>query len=255
MTTIKTDTDTDTDSTIPMLPLFYKKIVPLDKEVHSELYLDEVEGYYHSQDTNSIYIAAIEFPHIAKEYPIVFAKSADDKIFPVALLGLQNEKNLYIDDKGHWQANYIPAYVRRYPFILATTGNEDNFTVCIDDSYPGFNTVKEGSPLFDEAGKENKILTQALDLLRDYQVQVRLTTLFCENLSKLDILEPMHANIEHPTGEKSSLSGFLGVNKEKFKALKPTTLVELLKSDHMDLIFAHFISLSNFNTLMQRMNP
>lgn len=237
------------------LPLFYKKVVPLNKEVHGELYIEGIEGYTHTKETNSIYIAAIEFLRVSREYPIVFAKGADDVVFPVALLGLEKNKNLFVDDKGAWTANYIPAYVRRYPFILATADdNKDNFAVCVDESFPGFNTAKEGKALFDEKGEQTDVLSQAVDFLQDYQSHVKLTTLFCENLSKLDILEPMQANIERSSGEKMSLGGFMGVNREKLKALKPAKLAELLKSDQMELIFAHLASLSNLNELMKRIS-
>jgi len=251
MATKKTSSN---ETTGPIFPLFYKKVVPLNKEVHGELYLEGIEGYQHTKETNSIYIAAIEFLQISKEYPIVFAKGADDKVFPVALLGLQKNSNLFVDEKGNWTANYIPAYVRRYPFILATPDDsEATFTVCIDESFAGFNTAKEGQPLFDENGEQLDIMKQAVDFLKDYQSHVHLTTLFCENLSKLDILETMEANIEHADGDKSSLGGFMGVNREKLKALKPTQITELLKTDQMELIFAHLASLSNLNGLMKRL--
>ncbi len=239
----------------PALPLFYKKVVPLNKEVHGELYIEGIEGYTHTKETNSIYIAAIEFLRVSREYPIVFAKGIDDVIFPVALLGLEKNKNLFVDEKGDWAAEYIPAYVRRYPFILATPDDsKDNFTVCIDESFPGFNTAEEGKALFDDKGEQSDILDQAVDFLKDYQTHVKLTSLFCENLSKLDILEPMQANIERSSGEKMSLGGFMGVNREKLKELKPAKLAELLKSDQMELIFAHLASLSNLNELMKRIS-
>ncbi len=246
---------TGNESTAPIYPLFYKKVVPLNKEVHSQLYIENIEGYQHTKETNSIYIAAVEFLQISKEYPIVFAKGADEKIFPVALLGLQKNKNLFVDDKGLWTANYIPAYVRRYPFILATPDEKEaTFTVCIDESYSGFNTAKEGKPLFDKNGEQLDLLKQAVDFLQDYQTHVQLTTLFCENLSKLNILEPMQANIERADGDKTSLGGFMGVNRDKLKALKPAQLTQLVKSDQMELICAHLASLTNINGLMKRLN-
>lgn len=245
---------TSTKKADPIFPLFYKKVVPLNKEIHGELYLEGVEGYAHTKETNSIYIAAIEFLQISKEYPIVFAQAGDNKVFPVALLGIQKNSNLFVDNKGNWTANYIPAYVRRYPFILATPDDsEATFTVCIDESFPGFNTAKEGQPLFDEKGEQLDIMKQAVDFLKDYQSHVQLTTLFCENLSKLDILEPMQANIERADGDKSSLGGFMGVNRDKLTALKPAQIAELLKTDQMELIFAHLASLSNLNGLLKRL--
>ena len=106
--------------------------------------------------------------------------------------------------------------------------------------------------LFNDKGEQSDILSQAVDFLKDYQTHVNLTALFCENLSKLDILEPMQANIERATGEKTTLGGFMGVNRDKLKALKPAKLAELLKSDQMELVFAHLASLSNIKTLMKR---
>jgi SapC protein len=250
-----TSKKTSNENATPIFPLFYKKVVPLNKEVHGELYIEGIEGYAHTKNTNSIYIAAIEFLQVSKEYPIVFAKGENEKIFPVALLGLQANSNLFVDDKGNWTASYIPAYVRRYPFILATPDEKEPiFTVCIDESYPGFNTAKEGSPLFDKKGEQLDILNQAVDFLKDYQTHVHLTTLFCENLSKLDILEPMQANIERADGDKTSLGGFMGVNRDKLKALKPAQLAELVKSDQMELIFAHLASLHNMHSLMKRLD-
>lgn len=242
-----------TENTAAIYPLFYKKVVPLNKDVHGELYLEGIEGYQHTKETNSVYIAAIEFLQVSKEYSIVFAKGGDNKVFPVVLLGLKENQNLFVDDKGNWTANYIPAYVRRYPFILATPDEKQaNFTVCIDESFPGFNTAKEGNPLFDEKGEQLDLLNQAVDFLKDYQTHVHLTTLFCENLSKLDILEPMQANMEFANGEKGALGGFLGVSREKLKALKPAQFAELMKTDQMELIFAHMASLQNLNSLMKR---
>ncbi len=248
--TTKTSSGTDT---APALPLFYKKVVPLNKEVHGDLYIEKVEGYSHTKETNSIYIAAIEFLQTSREYPIVFAKGQDEKIFPVALLGLEKDQNLFVNKEGKWLADYIPAYVRRYPFILAKVDEkQNNFTVCVDESFSGFNTAKEGVALFDDKGEQQQVLKQAVDFLKDYQTHVQLTTLFCENLSKLDILEPMQANIERATGEKTTMGGFMGVNRKKLKELKPVKLAELLKSDQMELIFAHLASLSNINSLMKR---
>ena len=235
------------------LPLFYKNVVPLNREQHGDLYIEHIDGYQHTKTTNSLYIAAIEFPNVAREYPIVFGKGPDEVVFPVALLGLRKNENLYVNEQGGWQATYIPAYVRRYPFILASAaGNGGNFTVCIDEGYPGFNTAKEGQPLFNKAGEQTKMLKQAVDFLKDYQKHVQLTTLFCDNLKKLDLLEPMQANVALKSGQKHTLGGFLGVNRERLKNLKPAKLAELLKSDQLELIFAHLNSLGNLSTLINR---
>lgn len=235
------------------LPLFYKKVRPLNKKVHGDYYIKNINGYKYTKETNSIYITVVEFIQSSCEYPIVFAKGKDEKIFPVVLIGLEKNKNLFVNDKGEWETNYIPAYVRRYPFILATTENSNNdFTICIDEEYLGFNTKKEGKALFDDNGNQQDYLKNAVDFLKEFQEQVTLTNLFCENLYKLDILETMQAKVELDTGDKYNLGGFMGVNRDKLKKIPTEKILELFNTDQMELIYAHLSSLHNINNLIKR---
>lgn len=216
--------------------------------------VEPIGNYKHTKDTNSVYVAAIEFPKASREYPIVFGKGADGAIFPVVLLGLKNNQNLYLGKKGEWLADYIPAYVRRYPFILAANAaNGNNFAVCIDESYPGFNKSKKGQRLFNDKGEETELLKQSVEFLKDYQNHIQLTNLFCNNLDKLELLEPMQANIEK-AGKKQVLGGFLCVNRNRLKSLDTTRLSELMKSDQLELIFAHLSSLSNMDRLIKNLD-
>ena len=235
-------------------PLFYKKVVPLNKEKHSKLYIEPMESYDFARETNSLYIAAVEFGKVSREYPIVFSLDAQGEVFPVVLLGLKSNQNLFVDDKGNWGADYIPAYARRYPFILAgqASGEEQQFAVCIDEGYAGFNTAKEGQPLFDAKGEQTQILKQAVDFLKDYQNNVALTGQFCRNINELEILEPMQANIEMKSGDKLSVGGFQCVNREKLAAVKPGKLADLVKTGQMELIYAHLLSLNNVAGLMNK---
>lgn len=238
----------------PVLPLFYRKVVPLSKEQHKKLYLEPVEGFAFATGTNSLYIAAAEFPRASREYPIVFAADNKGGIFPVVLLGLKKKQNLFVDKQGKWHADYIPAYARRYPFILATPDPKTNqFTVCIDESYPGFNTAKEGQPLFNAKGEDGPVLKQAVEFLKDYQSHVRLTEAFCKSVQDLDVLEPMQANVSLKSGEKLAIAGFQCVNRKKLKDLPPKTLSDLVKNDHLELIYCHLVSLNNVVNLTKRL--
>lgn len=235
-------------------PLFYKNIVPLNKEVHGDWSIEAVSNYKHTSETNSLFIAAIEFIKAANEYPIVFGIAEDESIFPVVILGLRKNENLYINKKGEWLANYVPAYVRRYPFILATGDNApDQFTVCIDEDCPGFHKKGKGIRLFDKDGKESDLLKNSVEFLKDYQNHIQLTTLFCKNIKDLGLLEPMKADIKLADGEELSLGGFMGINREKLKALDADKLVNLVKTDQLELIYAHLTSLGNIDSLMTKM--
>jgi hypothetical protein len=235
-------------------PLFYKRVVPLNRERHGELYIETVEGYAFAAETNCIYISAVEFPLSIIEYPIVFATYGQGGVFPVVLLGLKNNQNLFVDHQGKWDASYIPAYARRYPFILATPEPaSDKFTVCIDEAYPGFNTAKEGRPLFDDKGEHTAMLTQAVSFLKDYQGHVQMTTEFCKNLVALQVLEPMQANVKLGSGEDLSIGGFQCVKREKLQQLSPGKLADLVKTGQMELIYAHLLSLNNVAKLINKL--
>ena len=241
--------------TTAQLPLFYKRVVPLNKEQHGELYIEASEGFDFASESNSLYIAAVECPKVASEYPIVFGSGPDEKVFPVVLLGLKPNQNLFVDKKGAWDASYIPAYARRYPFILATPDDKmKQFTVCIDEAYPGFNTAKEGQPLFDEKGEQTAVLTQAVDFLKDYQNHVQITEQFCKNLLELKLLEPMQANIKLKSGEDLALGGFQCVNREKLTQVSPGKLADLVKTGQLELIYTHLLSLNNVGKIMGKLN-
>lgn len=235
-----------------MQPIFYNKAVLLHKEQHGDLYLEPSGKFKFTNETNSVYIAAVEFIKAARDYAIVFGKSEDGSIFPSVLFGLENNQNLYLGKKGEWLVDYIPAYVRRYPFILATSGGtSDTFAVCIDESYSGFNSQQKGQRLFEEDGTESEMLNRSIEFLKEYQTHIQVTDVFCKNIQDSGILEPMQVKIVMDSKEQA-ISGFFCVNREHLKGLDPKKMAELMISDHMELIFAHLYSLNNLDRLVKK---
>ena len=235
------------------LPIFYRQVTPLSVARHGRWSYEET-GFRHAACTNSVYIAAVEFLKIAREYPIVFAEHPDKSLSPAALLGFEPERNLYVESDGTWRADYVPAYVRRYPFILTSQPQKpENFTVCVDESYAGFNTGGRGQALFSESGEQSETLLNTVRFLREYQGHIQLTSAFCTRLQALDILDPMEATFTAATGERHRLQGFLGVNHDKLRALAPKQLATLVEDRHLDLIYAHLWSLSAMDTFRTRL--
>lgn len=234
-------------------PIFYKNIIPLNKEIHGGWSVEIVSDFKHTSETNSVFITTVEFSSSANKYPIVFGVE-DAAVFPVVLLGLRNKENLFVNKKGEWLENYIPAYVRRYPFILAVDNDmPTKFTVCIDSAYLGFNKDGNGESLFDGDDNESESLQKTVEFLKDYQNHVQRTTLFCKKIKDLKLLEPMKADVKMMDGEEISLGGFMGINREKLKALDSETLIDLVKTDQMELIYAHFLSLGNLDSLIGKL--
>ena len=100
--------------------LFYDNPIALNSETHRNLKIKPSgEGLKFSRKTNSVLLAGIEFPEACKHFPIVFAKVADQRVLPLAILGFRDLENLFVDAGGQWKSDYVPAYIRRYPFVLA----------------------------------------------------------------------------------------------------------------------------------------
>lgn len=245
--------------------MFYEKPVALNRDAHKDLKIGPNEsGFGFARKTNSVVISGMEFVHAAKEYPIIFIK-AGKATLPIALLGFRQDQNLFVDEKGKWDARYVPAFVRRYPFILAEApGGEGasagesggpegkKLAVCIDESFAGLSR-EEGKPLFQESGEPTELLQNAIKFLQEYQAQYQRTEIFINRLVDLDLLTGFTANAELKTGEKIALSGLLVVDEKKLMALEKNQVMELFRSGEMGWIYAHLLSLSNMNAVMARM--
>lgn len=230
--------------------LIYKTAVPVTRGRHGDWYLETTPNYAFSKQTNSVPLMAVEFPQAAADYAIVFA-GADEEYLPAVILGVRGDENLFIDRNDTWAASYIPAFVRRYPFVFSLSGNR--FLLCIDEAFRGFNQEGRGQRLFDEDGKPSLYVDGILKFLQGYQAQFLQTQRFCSRLQELDLLEPMQAQVTTDAGRKLSLSGFMAVSRTKLKDLPAETLAELVKTDELELIYLHLHSMRNFERLRDRL--
>ena len=233
--------------------LFYNEATPVNEERHQKWSVETGSTYAFARRTNSVPLTAVEFPAAAHEYVIVFASGDNAETFPVVILGIEDKQNLYISDDGGWKASYIPAFVRRYPFIFASDEKGETFTLCIDEGFAGCNQEGRGQQLFEGKGKRSKYLDGVLAFLKEFQLQHQRTRAFCQRLKELELLEPMQANVSLKSGAKMSLAGFQVISREKLKSIPEKTIIELLKSDELELVFNHLHSLRNFGPMVDRL--
>ena len=148
----------------------------------------------------------------------------------------------------------MPAFLRRYPFVFSSRDEGKTFTLCIDESYAGFNQEGRGKPLYDEPQKPSQYTQNVLKFLQQYQLEFQRTQDFCKKLKELNLLEPMRAQISLESGEKIALGGFMAVDRARLKTLGSEKLAELIKSDEMELIYAHLLSMRNFAGMRERLS-
>ncbi|HEY4083484.1 MAG TPA: SapC family protein [Burkholderiaceae bacterium] len=237
-------------------PLLYSNLTALDRVVHKNLKLrTDVSVASRVANQNSLFLAAVEFVEACKEFPIVFVRVGEapkdggkQAVAPLAVLGLKPGQNLFV--KGdELVANYVPAYLRRYPFAMARLDpNSDQMAVCYDADWNGFSET-EGNALFTEAGEPSEFLLNAKGFIENFENEVERTRLLCDQLMELGLLDDMRFDATLPGGETLAVDGFLAVDEKKLAALPDAKIVELTRNGIMSLIEMHRVSMTNMNRL------
>jgi hypothetical protein len=231
--------------------LYYERAVPVSAGRHRDWALEMRSDYEFAGHSNSVPLAVAEFPAAVAEYAIVFTGS-EGAVNPAVILGLKPDENRYLDEQGKWNARYIPAFVRRYPFVFSKNEDESKLIFCIDEQYAGWNQDGRGRRLFDVHGERTEYLDKMLDFAQEYQRQSERTQAFCRELKELDLLEPMTARFKLPSGEKAQLTGFMAIDRDKLNALPGEKLAELAKNGVLELSYVHLQSMRNFSAMLAR---
>lgn len=234
-------------------PVFYERAVALDKVTHQGLRVRiQPDHYAFAIETNALPVAASEFTDAARHYPIVFVGNDVNDFHAAALLGLEDRSNLFVSADGVWAEDaYVPAFARRYPFVLGTTAEQDRLAVCVDEAYPGLNE-DEGVALFDEDG-ESDYLKQMMEFLRVFQGEMEQTKQAVVRLHQLGLLTARTITLTQD-GQDRYLSGFWVIDEDKYAGLDDERVVELHKAGLLRLIELHRASLGNVQRLANQLD-
>jgi hypothetical protein len=231
--------------------VYYEKPVLLDRDKHRQRRVRPGAKFAFARHANSLVLAAAEFNEACKEYAIVFTRAAGGKVVPVVMLGLRSRENLFVDEADGWDARYLPAFVRRYPFVLAELPGQA-LGVCIDEAYPGVNET-EGEALFDALGQETPFLKNAVQFLTDYQREMLRTEAFCRRLEQEALLTEMNARADLVDGRSFTVNGLLVIDEKKLLALPDASALAMFRAGELHLASMHLASLSNMQRLVDRL--
>src|SRR5690606_30867419 len=207
-------------------------------------------AYAFAASTNAVPVVADEMSTAARHFPIVFSDEATPH--PVAILGLRGQQNLFVGDDGQWAAGvYVPAYVRRYPFIFLEDEARAELTLCIDEAAEAVVSGRE-RPLFDEAGQPTALTRSALTFCRDYQVQHLAAAAFASALVEADLLVDHRADVSLNNGQRLSLTGFKEIDADRFASLPDETFLAWRAKGWLTLAYAHFFSVGAWSALVDR---
>jgi hypothetical protein len=231
----------------PDMPLFYRDPQPLDPTRHGKAGLRTTRSLGFAAKTNSVPIAADEFYTAEANYPIVF--TAGSPVSPVVVVGIANEQNLFVDANGAWrQGAYIPAYVRRYPFLFVRSLDGEQYALAIDEASEAFDRDRGETALFDGA-EPSQATRNALQFCVEFQRQYDAGQAFAAAAEQAGLLIEYRADLRR--GDSTmSLTGFRVIDETKFNQLPDQTFLDWRKRGWVALAYAHLMSMRRWEALV-----
>lgn len=235
------------------LPLFYQQPRVLLPGVHGGLGLRGDPGHGHAKHANAVPLLAAEMTTACRHMPIVFTDEALPQ--PLAVVGLREKENLFVGADGRWLPGaYVPAYVRRHPFIFLEDSARHELTLCIDETAPQLVADGSGQPLFDAQGRPTAVTRSALAFCRDYQARHQQTRAFADALVTADVLVDHRAEISLAGGgEPLALQGFKVVDEARLQALPDAVFLDWRARGWLPLVYSHLLSAGSWAALVDRL--
>jgi hypothetical protein len=235
------------------LPLFYNAVEPLNVSQHGKMKVRKLVKMDQIAKTHAIPVTVDEFALVQRNYPIVF--SIGDKPIPIALMGLNEGVNVFLDKDGKATDTniYIPAYMRRYPFLLARIRpDSDELSLCFDPTAGAVGDFKEGEALFD-GDKPSPATLAILEFCEQFEAAGQRTAAFIDDLVKSDLLMEGEVAIQPEGYEQPFIyRGFRMVDEDKLRELRGDALRKMNQSGMLPLIYAHLFSLSEMRAVFAR---
>lgn len=236
-------------------PELHKKPLALDRTEHRHLKVRrETNILEAAAGLNAFFVTAAEFADACKEYPILFLRAGTDPegkplVAPLAIFGLTRGENLFYRN-GVWDARYVPAMLRSYPFSMAHA-DEKRYVLCFDSSSPAIST-EEGEPLFDAEGEPTPYMKSVQSFVEQIEIEVERTRLAGRRLMELGLLQDKRFDATLPDGTTVVVDGFLAVDEARMDKLTDAEVVQLHRNGLLGLLNLHVASLGNMRALLER---
>lgn len=230
-------------------PMFYERPIPVSKTGHANMKIRPENDYAFAAQTNTVPLTAPEFVLVARHYPIIFVGEA---LIPSAVLGFKMDENLFVSSGGQWDNySYVPAYVRRYPFILLGGPGDERLQLGIDET--AVSEKPDARALFD-GDKETEVVRQSLGMCEQFHNAYLHTRDFSQALLDTKLIEERDLEIPISPTEKMNLGKFNAISEEKFKLLSDKTILDWRKKGFLHAAYFHLQSMNNWDVLLAKAN-
>ncbi len=235
-----------------VLPLLFNRVVGVNPEQHSALRLDRSTGYGYAATAQSVPLGLGEFEIVSRDYPILFTAGAHPT--PVALLGLREGENLFVQPDGTWRPNsYVPAYVRGFPFIFVEDTAKHALYVAMDPDADCLR-LDAGLPLFED-GKPTTTLKESMAFCAAFRDNLGAAIALGQALDAAGLLEQEEANITFTHGGASKVAGFKVVKPERLDQVSDETFLDWRRRGWLGPIYAHLNSMGRWRSVIDLAVP
>ena len=226
------------------LPLFYNALEPLSSEAHANFKIRGQDSAPFLVNQHAIPITVDEFTLVQRHMPIVF--TVGDNPVPLALMGLNEGVNVFVGDDGRLTDEnvYIPAYIRRYPYMLAKLHPAaEDLSLCFDPTSGALGAFDDGEPMFVD-GKPTEIVNNILNFSQSFEEAGARTANFMADLKEMDLLHDGEITIQADGAAQPFVyRGFMMINEDKLKELRGDQLRKIHRNGMLPLLYAHQFSL------------
>ena len=238
----------------PTLPLFYNDLLPLNSNAHQGWKVGPLPDAGFMAKTHALPLTVEEFVDAQRNFPIVF--TVGENPVPIALMGLNEGVNTFMGDDNKLVTDvYLPAYVRRYPFMLARLQPEaEELSLCFDPTVTNIGKDVEGQDLFAEGGEPTEYTKNILEFCRQFEEAGQRTQAFIKILQDANLLMDGEVAITRSDQPDTPFvyRGFQMVDEAKLRELPADKLEEFNKNGILMLIHAHLFSLNLMRFIFER---
>jgi hypothetical protein len=234
--------------------LFYSQPEPLSPEQHGKMGVKSMDGPFgFAKAGHAVPLTVGEFPPASMTGPIIFV--GDEKL-PIAVMGLNAGDNMFLRDDGLFEAGtYVPAYIRRYPFVFANDDNAKQMVLCVDRAAEFFAETNPDLAFFDADGQPSEYTKNCIEFCNNFELERQRTASFVQILKDLDLFETKTAtftptNPDGTAGEPQTIAEYFGVSEEKLIKLPVEKYIELRDNGALPQIYAHLMSLLGWDRLV-----
>lgn len=224
----------------------YKNPIPVSKERDAGKRLVRAKGFGFAAGSPVVPVYAAELAHIAVECPIAFLQE-ENAFSPVALMSLDGEGNLFVGPDGRWLGGYVPAALRRYPFVLGRPPQGGELVLCID-SESGLLSDTEGEPLYSEDGQPSKYVSDVVGFLGELERSRAVVRSACAALERHGLIVSWPLRVPSEAGAKD-VAGLFRIDEAGFNQLSEEAFLDLRRAGALPLVYAHLISTQRLSVL------